>query len=155
MKRKLVILSEIIAPYRIPVFNALAKHDRIDLHVIFLAENDPTLRQWKVYGEEIQFSYEVLPSRRLTLGGHKILLNRGLKSGLQRAAPDAVVCGGYNYLASWQAKSWALRNKIPFVLWVESTSNDSRSHNLAIELMKTRFMRGCSAFVVPGKSSFE
>ena len=31
MKRKLVVLSEIIAPYRIPVFNALAKHERIDL----------------------------------------------------------------------------------------------------------------------------
>ena len=71
MKRKLVVLSEIIAPYRIPVFNALAKHERIDLHVVSLAENDPVLRQWKVYGDEIRFSHEVLPSRRLTLGGHR------------------------------------------------------------------------------------
>ena len=44
MSRRLVILSEIIAPYRIPVFNAMAGHTEIDLHVIFLAETDPGLR---------------------------------------------------------------------------------------------------------------
>jgi hypothetical protein len=49
MSRRLVLLTEIIAPYRIPVFNALASHSGIDLHVIFLAENDPTLREWLVY----------------------------------------------------------------------------------------------------------
>ncbi len=155
MSRRLVLLTEIIAPYRIPVFNALARHDEIDLHVIFLAENDPSLRQWLVYKDEIKFSYEILPSRRQKFRGHKILLNRGLKSALQKAAPDVIVCGGYNYLASWQAKSWARRHQIPFVLWLESTEKDRRSRSRAIGLMKGRFIRGCRAFVVPGKSSFE
>ncbi len=62
MRRRLTITTEIIAPYRIPVFNALAEHPEIDLHVIFLAETDPTQRQWLVYKNEIRFSYEVLPS---------------------------------------------------------------------------------------------
>ena len=38
MTRKTVILTEIIAPYRIPVFNALARREDVDLHVMFLAE---------------------------------------------------------------------------------------------------------------------
>lgn len=155
MIKRLVILSEIIAPYRIPVFNALARHQGIDLHVIFLAETDSGLRQWLVYKDEIGFSYQVLPSRRQRLGGHNILLNRGLKDSLRQAAPDAIVCGGYNYLASWQAKSWARSHRIPFILWVESTDKDRRSGNRMLEFLKTRFMRDCSAFVVPGKSSFE
>jgi glycosyltransferase involved in cell wall biosynthesis len=155
MRTRLVILTEIIAPYRIPVFNALARHDGIDLHVIFLAENDPGLREWKVYRDEIRFSYQVLPSRRLTIAGHKILLNREVKKSLNDAAPDAIVCGGYNYPASWQAKSWAAKNRIPFILWVESTARDRRRRNRVIEMMKTSFMRGSSAFLVPGKSSFE
>jgi hypothetical protein len=33
MKRRLSLITEIIAPYRIPVFNALAARDDLDLHV--------------------------------------------------------------------------------------------------------------------------
>ena len=155
MKRRLVVLSEIIAPYRIPVFNALARHEGIDLHVIFLAESDPELRDWLVYKDEIHFSYQVLPSWRQRFAGHNFLLNRGLKAALQRAAPDIILCGGYNYPASWLAMRWAGRNRTPFVLWVESTEQDFRSRNRMIEFLKTKFLRCCSAFVVPGKASFQ
>ena len=154
MKRRLVILSEIIAPYRIPVFNALARHEEIDLHVIFLAESDPELRDWVVYKDEIHFSYQVLPSWRKRFAGHNLLLNRGLKAALQQAAPDVILCGGYNYLASWAAMRWAAKRRTPFILWVESTEQDFRSRNWIIEFLKTRFLKRCSAFVVPGKSSF-
>ena len=155
MRRRLVILSEIIAPYRIPVFNSLAQHEDIDLHVIFLAENDPALRDWLVYKDEIHFSYQVLPSWRQRFGEHNLLMNRGLKAALQQAAPDIILCGGYNYLASWQSVRWAGRNRVPFILWVESTGRDFRSRNRAVEFLKGKFLRRCSAFVVPGKSSFQ
>src|SRR5215472_16267139 len=46
MKRRLLLITEIISPYRIPVFNVLAAHPEIDLHVLFLSETDPSLRQW-------------------------------------------------------------------------------------------------------------
>jgi glycosyltransferase involved in cell wall biosynthesis len=153
MSPRVVIITEIIAPYRIPVFNALARHTRIDLHVIFLAENDPTKRQWLVYKDEIRFPYEVLPSWRRRVGKHSLLLNWGAETALRRADPDFVVCGGYNYVASWQAMSWARRNRVPFILWAESTTRDLRSGHALIEFLKTRFLRGCDAFVVPGKSS--
>jgi hypothetical protein len=68
MKRRVVLITEIIAPYRIPVFNALAARDDIDLHVIFLSETDPSLRQWLVHKDEIRFTYEVLPSIRRRIG---------------------------------------------------------------------------------------
>jgi glycosyltransferase involved in cell wall biosynthesis len=155
MNRRLVILSEIIAPYRIPVFDALARHEGIDLHVIFLAESDPELRDWLVYKDEIRFSYEVLPSWRKRFAGYSLLLNRGVKAALRRAAPDVILCGGYNYLASWQAMRWAGGKRVPFILWVESTDQDLRSRNRMIEFLKNKFMRRCSAFVVPGKASFQ
>jgi hypothetical protein len=56
MKHRLVVITELIAPYRIPVFNALAKNPGIDLRVIFLAKTDPTIRQWRVYADEIRFA---------------------------------------------------------------------------------------------------
>lgn len=151
---KLAIITEIIAPYRIPVFNAGALRPELDLHVIFLSENDPSLRQWRVYKEEIKFQYEVLPSWRQRLGRHNLLINRGVFSALNRLRPDAVLCGGYNYTASWQAAFWAKSNRVPLLLWSESTALDLRRGHPPVEFVKARFLSMCQAFVVPGKSSF-
>jgi glycosyltransferase involved in cell wall biosynthesis len=155
VKQRLVVLTEIIAPYRIPVFNVLAEHEDIDLHVIFLAENDPVLRQWQVYKDEIRFSYQVLPSWRRRVGKHNLLVNRGLGAALRQASPEAILCGGYNYPASWESMLWAHRNDVPLYLWVESNANDQRSGRLLVESLKRKFVRHCDGFVVPGRSSRE
>lgn len=153
--KRLVILTEIISPYRIPLFNTLAKEAGVDLHVIFLAETDPSLRQWAVYRDEIQFSYEVLASWRKRAGRHNLLLNSGLRRALKKAAPDLIVCGGYNYLASWEALFWARHHGIPFLLWSESNIQDIRRGYALVELLKGEFLKRCTGFVVPGRSARE
>ena len=153
MRRRLAVITEIIAPYRIPVFNALAREHDIDLHVIFLSETDPTLRHWDVYKTEINFSYQVLPSWRARIGRQTLLLNRGLNRALRSFHPDIIVCGGYNYLASWQALSIAKWRVVPFVGWIESTCRERRSLFFPIELAKRFFVRACDAFLVPGTAS--
>ncbi len=154
MSLRVVILTEIIAPYRIPVFNALARQEGLDLHVMFLAETDAALRQWRVYKDEIHFSYQVLPSWRLRVGKWGVLLNRGLWSALNEANPHAVLCGGYNYPSSWEALWWTRQRKVRFVLWSESNRHDQRSGRTWVEGLKKFFLRHCDAFVVPGKASF-
>lgn len=152
---KLLIVTEIIAPYRIPVFNALALRREVDLHVVFLSENDPGLRQWRVYKDEIQFKYNVVPSWRHRFGRYNVLLNRGVFSTLNKIRPDAVLCGGYNYLASWESAYWARVHRVPLLLWSESTASDRRRGHRLVEFMKARFLNLCSAFVVPGRSSLK
>jgi glycosyltransferase involved in cell wall biosynthesis len=151
--KRLVIVTEIISPYRIPLFNALAQEPAVDLHVIFLSETDPSLRQWEVYKNEINFSYEVLPSWRRRVAGYHILLNTGVGDALSRSAPDLIVCGGYNYVASWQALRWARLREIPFLLWSESNLQDLRRGHPLVELVKSEFLKACSGFVVPGRSA--
>jgi 1,2-diacylglycerol 3-alpha-glucosyltransferase len=155
MSLRLVILTEIIAPYRIPVFNELARRAGLNLHVIFLAETDETLRQWRVYKNEICFSHNILPSWRLPAGRTSFLMNRGLWSALNKANPQVIICGGYNYVSSWEALLWARRHRVPFVLWSESNSQDARAGRAWVESMKAYFLRRCDGFVVPGKSAFE
>ncbi len=155
MKRRLVILTEIISPYRIPLFNTLAQDSNLDLHVIFLSETDPALRQWRIYKDEIRFSHEVLPSWRKRLGKYNVLLNRGVGRALSAAAPDAILCGGYSYVASWQAVIWARSRHIPFLLWSESNLQDERRGHAAVEFLKTEFLHRCGGFVVPGQSARE
>ena len=155
MKRRMVLMTELIAPYRTPVFNVLAQREEIELHVIFLSRTDSSTRQWRVYEEEIQFSYEVLPCWRRRLGKFNVLLNRGLVDSFHRFNPDVIVCGGYNYVSSWQALRWAKQHHVPFVLWSESTSHDRRSNHAPFEFLKERFVSACDGFVVPGHSARE
>lgn len=152
---KLVIVSEIIAPYRIPVFNALAYRQELDLHVIFLSENDPSLREWRIYKNEINFNYHVLPSWRRRFGKYNLLINGEVRSTLDRIRPDFVLCGGYSYLAAWQTAYWARTRRVPLLLWSESTAFDKRQRHRPVEFLKAQFVRMCRAFIVPGRSSFE
>jgi len=87
------------------------------------------------------------------VGKYNGLLNWGLASALRCAAPDAIICGGYNYVSSWHALRWAKRNRVPFLLWSESTSDDRRSRHTLLELLKRKFLENCDAFVVPGRSA--
>jgi len=153
MKQRLVITTEIISPYRIPVFNSLAQHPDVNLHVIFLAETDPSTRRWKVYTDEIRFSYEVLPHWRRRVGGYNLLLNRGVAAALEKARPDAIACGGYGYLASWRVLDWARRRKVPVFLWSESNQQDKRRGTPQVEMLKRYFISACSGAIVPGKSA--
>ena len=153
--RRVLILSEIISPYRIPVFNALARHESVDLHVVFLSETDAELRQWRVYKDEIRFSYEVLPSARFRAGRSSLLLNWKLRSCLEKFAPESIICGGYNYVASWEALWWAKNHQAELILWSESNRHDARSGFGWVESLKTYFLSRCDRFVVPGKASCE
>ncbi|MGA8538885.1 MAG: glycosyltransferase family 4 protein [Terriglobales bacterium] len=155
MSRRLAVFTEIIAPYRIPVFNALARHAGLNLHVIFLAETDETIRQWRVYKDDICFSYQVLPSWRWRAGSSTLLVNRGLWPALNRFGPEVIICGGYNYAASWEALLWARRHGVKFILWSESNRQDARTGRAWVESLKAYFVRRCDGFVAPGKSSFE
>ncbi len=152
---RLTIITEIVAPYRIPVFNALAERGMVEPHVIFLAENDVTQRQWRVESERIRFSFEILASWRKRVGGTMLLLNRGVESALERARPDVILAGGYNYPAMWQAQRWARRAHVPFVLWSESNLGDQRAGGRLREWLKRRFVRQCQGFLVPGTSASE
>lgn len=150
MSRRLAILTEIIAPYRIPVFNALAERDDIAPHVIFLAETDPSLRQWQVYRDEIRFSYEVLKSHRRRMGKINVLISRGVSVALEASRVDVILSGGYSDLAMWQAQRWARRRRIPFLLWSESNAMDARKKFWWVEAAKRKFILGCQGYVVPG-----
>jgi len=89
------------------------------------------------------------------VGRHSFLLNWGAEVALQQAEPDFIICGGYNYFASWQSMSWAQRNGVPFGLWSESTTRDFRGGRMLVEFLKMKFLRNCDAFLVPGRSSGE
>jgi len=83
---KAAIITEIISPYRVPVFNHLAADPRIDLEFLFLSETVP-IRSWGVPKEKIDFSYRVL--KGLWLAIHRVLIAFGTRANVGTAkSPD-------------------------------------------------------------------
>jgi glycosyltransferase involved in cell wall biosynthesis len=82
-------------------------------------------------------------------------VNSGLSVALENSKAEAVVCGGYNYLAFWQALFWARQRSATFLSWIESNARDRRSGDPVLEFLKRKFLGNCDAVIVAGKSSYE
>jgi glycosyltransferase involved in cell wall biosynthesis len=149
---RLVLLTEIEAPFRIPLFNALAARPEVDLTVLYLSARDPR-RNYPGYEHEVAFASEVLPGRDLVAGGRWAVANRGVGRRLAELRPDVVAVGGWNQPAFWQAYRFARRRSLPLLVWIESTGRDARTGNRVWESAKRRFVRGAAGFFVPGTAA--
>jgi glycosyltransferase involved in cell wall biosynthesis len=147
---RLALVTEIPAPFRIPLFNELAA--RVELDVLFLSRSDPK-RPYPVYEQEFAFDWSVLPGRDLLRTPRWVVLNRGVAARLARSRPDALVVGGWNQPAFWASARWARRNGVPLLLWVESTSRDARTGFAGFERAKRRLLHSAARVVVPGAAS--
>src|SRR5207248_806900 len=142
------LVTEIPAPFRIPLWNALA--DRVELRVILLSERDPR-RAYDLHREEWRFDSRVLPGRSLLVRGRWLVLNRRVRAELRQFRPDALLVGGWNQPAFFQAT----RSGIPYAVWVESTVRDERRENPALERLKRRLLRSAAGALVPGTAARE
>ena len=121
---RIALLTEIPAPFRIPLFNALAA--RAELLVLFLARTDPRRTHYDLHQDEWRFDHVFLPGHEVDRGGRWTVLNRHVVKELRRFRPDAVAVGGWNQPAFWEA-AWSARLlRRPLLVWVESTSRDAR-----------------------------
>ena len=148
---RFVLLGEIAAPFRIPLFNALA--DRLDFLALFLARSDPRRPYYELHEDEWRFEGRFLPGRDVTAGGRWVVLNRGVGRALRRFRPDVVGVGGWNQPAFWQALAYSKARRLPLVVWVESTARDARPDAAPLELAKRVMIQGAAGFVVPGRAS--
>jgi glycosyltransferase involved in cell wall biosynthesis len=144
---KLALVTEIPAPFRVPLFNALA--ERVELRVFFLAARDPRRTHYRVHEDEMRFDYRILDAWELVRGGRWLVVSRGSRRALREFGPDAVIAGGWNQPAMWLART--LRE--PTLVWVESTLRDERPGLAPLEWLKRRFVRSAAGVLVPGEAS--
>jgi glycosyltransferase involved in cell wall biosynthesis len=147
---RIALLTEIPAPFRLPLFSALAAQPDVDLRVLFLAADDPR-RDYPAYDRD--FPSEVLSGRDVLVGGRWLVVNVGVLGRLRRLRPDVLVVGGWNQPAFWQALVYARARQVPFVVWVESTARDERAGGGPAELAKRVIVGAAAAFVVPGRAA--
>ena len=114
---RLVIVTNMPAPYRVPVFDRVAATPGIELHVLYAttAEAD---RHWDP--PPLKHPHTVLPGWVLALGGRFIHLNPGTGAALRRLQPQVLFTTGYNptHLLAWRH---ARRLSLPHVAMTDGT----------------------------------
>ena len=155
MPQKVILLTETISPYRIPVFNEIARELEGEFLVLFFGESEKR-RQWKIYKEKIKFSYEVLPNILFQKQGlTPYFFNFTIFYKLLKHSPDIIIISGYSQPSSFLAILYAKLFKKQLVLWCESNQYDQRYRRSFKKTYKRWFVKNCAGYIVPGQASFE
>lgn len=144
------LITEMISPYRIPLFNSLSEQLEGRLRVFFLTERAG--RAWPVYRSEIAFDYEVLPGfARLPFGpaSQPVYFNLPVVTRLRKARVGTVIVGGYNHLEVLWAIAHARWKGYPLLLWSESVRALEGGRPVRTAL-KRRIVRAFDGYLVPG-----
>lgn len=113
---RLAILTSILSPYRIPLFEAL--EDRVESLLVLLMADREENRDWILTPNSIQT--RVLPGFHVRPPGRNVSihLNYGLSRILRDWKPDAVISGGFS-IANVSALLYCNMANIPFIGWGE------------------------------------
>lgn len=118
MKLKIALIHNIIAPYRIPLFEELAAHPSIDLTVYFCSETHKN-RKWNVL-RDVNFHYEILPGILFQPGSITININPVIISKIKHGQFDVVIIGGCADITCQLAYYQSKFLNIPVILWSEA-----------------------------------
>lgn len=100
IQRRLVVITNIIAPYRVPTLRELAR--RVSLTVLFSAGSQSD-QNWPL-PRELPFSYEIVGGRDIPRGRPQpIYVSTRLLQRLYALRPHAVIVGGYSVPALYSA----------------------------------------------------
>ena len=137
---RVAVVNLVPTPYREPLYRSLSRTPGLSLRVFYIQSQD-SLRGWAGFSSP----YESIKVPCLTpeffypfpvIG----VLNRGLIPSLRRFSPRCVLIYGYSCLPQMHAMKWAIRNRVPYLLWA-----DSNSHRLAaggaLSALKQAFLR--------------
>ncbi len=141
---KVAVVTNILTPYRVPLFEALAKECG-QLTVLLMAEREEN-RQW-VFGE-LPFRAEVLPGFHVRPKGAEVSLhlNYGVVRRLRRFNPDIVLSGGFAP-AHLAAFAFCKLFRKRYVQWGEFTLRDGAQSSFIRRSLRRLTVGGAAACI--------
>ncbi|WP_290868576.1 glycosyltransferase family 4 protein [Aquabacterium sp.] len=109
---RVAMVTNIPAPYRLPVYERLVAQPGIELCVFFCSGREPD-REWDLQGGGFQQVF--LSEKFITYRGRYIHCNPDAWSALKRFAPDVVITTGFNptFLVAYAFARWHGLRHIP------------------------------------------
>ncbi len=148
--RRVAIVTNIVAPYRIPMLRELGR--LIELRVFYSAEKEPN-RQWAV-AHDLPFSNEIVGGRVIPLRGKYIYISPGLISRLAAFRPSAVVIAGFSVPALYALFYCALTGA-KVIIMDEGTRHTERALGAFGRLSRWALVRAAKAYIAAGTLSTE
>jgi glycosyltransferase involved in cell wall biosynthesis len=156
VSERVALVTEIAAPYRIPVFNELNELLEGRLEVFFINETE-SRRDWRLQTDELRFRYRILGGLQFSvpLRGDRqpVYLARPLLPLLEHGSFESVIVGGWNHLECYWALAYARRRRRRFVLWSETPLFGELPQRRLRNGLKRTVVGAADAFVVPGPSA--
>lgn len=149
MNKKIIVLHNIISPYKTLLFNALS--DLYNNLTILYISCTETGREWDIRKDDMRFSYEIMFDRPLDAVSRWALFVRTWNR-LNVLNPDLVIIDGYSYASCWSGFFWAKLHRRPLILWSSSNSLDHR-RVFYKEWIKKFLVVRCDAYNVYGSRS--
>ena len=153
---KILFITNIISPYRIPLWNYLYRAEEFNFKVVALAEKEAN-REWRVAKEQIKFNYQILPGFHRFIRSRELPLhlNRGLWRVLRQYKPDTIITSGYDTPAYWQALLYCKFFKKKYILWNGTTLLSVGTTGGFIGRMKRVIVKGADRYITYGTKAAE
>lgn len=157
-KKKVVIITNAPAPYRVAFFQYIQEHESdYAFHIVYTSENSQIGRQWHVSGEELG-SHSFLECRVLTIhrkyDDKRIVFSVGIENKLKEQRPDLVICMEYN-ATILQAVHWCRSHHVPFLSWSDGTANSERNIGKLQKLFRKYVIRRAAGFISSSTATME
>jgi len=154
MMKKVILLTNILSPYRVPLFNTLGwflRERGYDFKVVFLAERESN-RQWKVRKEELKIEHVVLQGWHYFLWRYEfpIHINPGIWKFLRKENPDVIITGGYSTSTYWVGLLYCKIFKKRLILWTSTTPECVKGADFIRRSLRTFFIKQADAYVMYG-----
>jgi glycosyltransferase involved in cell wall biosynthesis len=155
---KIIIITNIPAPYRIPLFNELnaqLKSHGASLKVIFAAMGYPR-RKWDVDMAECSFNYEVLDSNKIQYRDREkcSFTYSGLLGRISDEKPDVIITNAFS-LATLKLWWRSLFKNTMFIIWSGAVHHNSQPDSYLRTLQRKMLVRRASGFIAYGSKAKE
>lgn len=150
-KCKVALIHNIIAPYRIPIFEDLANHPIIDLKVFYCAKTHSN-RNWEIDTRET-YDYKVLAGICIHIGGINYHVNPSIVLELLRSKFDVVILAGCTDFTTQIGFIFSKLFKKPVIIWSEGILSARSKIGKLISPLTNCMISNADAIIVPGKLS--
>jgi glycosyltransferase involved in cell wall biosynthesis len=154
LMQKIVLITNIPTPYRIPLFNELNKQlhaEGMELHVIF-SEAGYKRRKFEMDYSDFKFPYTILGGGTVTSADDSektYFFYKGLWKALKAIQPDKVIVAGFS-AASVITAGWCSINKVPFAIWSGSIQTEVRNNSWHRVFLRRQLIKRAGAFIAYG-----